>query len=210
MALSLTAIQEKNKLGTDSIFYVLLEIIIPGITDSITITNNGDDVPWNGKTWLAFPFEIQELTEDGSGEVPQWTISLDNRQRVIERYLSQYDQYLKVNGIEGNEIKCNCYVVNSKELDNTEPIKAVFFTLNQPKTTSETATFTLNADSPFGIIVPKRRFIQTYCYWKFKSTECGYIGTGSACDKSLEQCRSYGNTLRFGGFPSVGNSGIRL
>jgi lambda family phage minor tail protein L len=210
MALSLTAIQEKNALGTDSIFYILLKIVIPGVDNPITITNNGDDVQWDSTSWLAFPFNISELTEDGSGEIPQWTITLDNKQRVIERYISQYDQYLKTYGIENNQIKCTCFIINSKELDNPEPIKEVFFELSHPSTNAETATFVLNADSPFSIMTPKRRFVQEYCYWKFKSIECGYTGTDITCDKSLSQCKSYGNSGRFGGFPGVGTSGIRL
>lgn len=209
MALSLTAIQEKNSLGTDSVFHVLLEVLIPGV-DPVTITNNGEDVIWDSRTWLAFPFEISELNENSAGEVPQWTITLDNRQRVIEKYLSDYDQYLKVNGIEGNEIKCNCFIVNSKDLDNPEAIKEVYFELSQPSTTSEQATFVLTADSPFNIMVPKRRFIKQYCYWKFKGLECGYAGSASTCDKSLLQCKSYENSSRFGGFPGVGQGGIRL
>lgn len=209
MALSLQTIRDKNSLGTDAIFHVLLKIVIPA-TPEINITNNGEDVVWNSKTWIAFPFDIAELSEEGSGEIPQWTITLDNRQRAIEAYLQQYDQYLKANGVNGNEIRCTLYVVNSKDLSNTTPIKEVTFELNQPTTNSETATFVLTADSPFNISVPKRRFIQNFCYWKFKSSECGYTGGAGTCDKSLIQCKSYGNSHRYGGFPSVGFGGIRL
>ena len=209
MALSLRTIQDKNSLGSDAVFHVLLEIIIPGVAP-ITITNNGEDVTWGSKTWLAFPFDISELSEEGSGEVPQWTITLDNRQRVIEMYLSNYDQFLKINGIDGNEIKCVCNIVNSKDLLNTEAIKTVYFELSQPSTTSETATFTLTADSPFNITTPKRRFIKQFCYWKFKGIECGYAGADTVCDKTITRCKSLGNSPRFGGFPGVGFGGVRL
>jgi len=209
MALSLQTIQDKNALGTDAVFHVLLEITIPG-TDVIRITNNGDSVTWNSAIWQVFSFDISELSEEGSGEVPQWVISLDNRTRVIEQYLSMYDQYLKVNGVTGNEIKCTLYIVNSKDLGNTTPIKEISFELNQPSTTFETATFSMTADSPFNMIVPKRRFIKQFCYWKFKGAECGYTGTAEICDKSLTQCKAYGNSSRYGGFPGVGVGGIRL
>lgn len=209
MALSLTAIQEKNSLGTDSVFAILLEILIPGVP-SVTITSNGDNITWRGMTWLTFPFEISELNENSNGEVPQWTITLDNRQRVIEKYLSDYDQYLKANGIENNEIKCNCYIVNTKDLLNTTAVKEVYFELSQPSTDSKQATFILTADSPFNIMVPKRRFLKLYCFWKFKGIECAYAGTANTCDKSLTQCKLLGNSARFGGWPSVGQGGIRL
>jgi len=210
MALSLTVIQEKNKLGTDSVFAVLLDIEIPSLASHIFITSNGDDIVWNGETWLTFPFDIGELSEDGRGEIPQWQITLDNRQRVIETYLQQYDQYLKVNGIDGNEIKCICHIVNTLDLANTEPVKTVYFELSQPTTTPETATFTLTADSPFNIGIPKRRFIKTFCYWKFKGIECGYVGAQTTCDKTLTRCKQLNNSARFGGFAGVGGTGVRL
>jgi lambda family phage minor tail protein L len=210
MGLSLTAIQEKNKLGTDSVFAVLLDIEIPGVTEHITITSNGEDIIWDGVTWMAFPFEIGELNEDGKGEVPQWEIKLDNKQRVIEKYLQDYDQYLKTYGIEGNEIKCSCHVVNTKDLANPETVKTVYFELSQPTTTPENATFILTADSPFNIVAPKRKFIKTFCYWKFKGVECGYNGVQTECDKTLTRCKQLGNSTRFGGFPGVGQGGIRL
>lgn len=233
MALSLTAIQEKNKLGSESLFALLLEINIPGVPQ-VTITSNGDSITWDSRTWLPFPFNISELTEEASGEVPQWTITLDNRQRVIEKYLSDYDYYLKTNGIEGNIITCTLYIINTKETEvvelfddvvsldavvaldgltgtgNPQAIKSVYFELQSPSTNAETATFIMSASSPFSITTPKRRFIKQYCYWKFKGAECAYAGTGATCDKSLSQCKIYNNSHRFGGFPGVGVGGIRL
>jgi lambda family phage minor tail protein L len=209
MALSLQTIQDKNSLGTDAVFHILLSISIPGVPE-VTVTNNGENVEWNGKTWLSFPFDISELTEEGSGEVPQWTITLDNKSRVIEKYLSDYDQYLKVNGIEGNEITCTLFIVNSKDLLNNVPIKEVSFDLQSPATDFEKATFVMSVSSPFTIITPKRRFIQQFCYWKFKGIECGYTGPGETCDKTISQCRTYNNSTRYGGFPGVGFGGIRL
>jgi len=209
MAQSIIATQEKNKLGTDSVFLVLLEVHIPGVP-TVRITNNSEDVTWREEIWLSFPFEISDINEGANGEIPQWVITMDNRQRVMEKYLQDYDYYLKINGIEGNEIFCNCYITNSKDLANTEAIKEVYFELSQPTTTSEVATFTLTANSPFRKYVPRRKYLKLFCAWKFKSVECGYTGTGDTCDKGLVQCRAYGNSARFGGFPSVGFGGIRL
>jgi hypothetical protein len=39
------------------------------------------------------------------------------------------------------------------------------------------------------------------CRWKvFKGTECAYSGDVSVCDRTYEQCLSYGNTANFGGY----------
>lgn len=209
MALSLTAIQEKNKLGTDSVFAILLEVLIPA-NDPVYVTNNSETIHWRNVDWIPFKFDISEINESSSGEVPQWSITFDNTNRIIEKYLNDYDNYLKNYGIENNQIKCNCYIVNTKDLDNTDPIKDVYFELSQPETNSIEARFTLTADSMFNMQSPKRRYIKQFCYWKFKGIECGYTGSQIECDKSLTRCKQLNNSSRFGGFPAVGTGGIKL
>ena len=88
MALSLTAIQEKNKLGTDSIFAILLEVLIPA-NDPVYVTNNNETITWRNADWIPFKFDISEINESSSGEVPQWSITFDNTNRIIEKYLNQ-------------------------------------------------------------------------------------------------------------------------
>ena len=65
-------------------------------------------------------------------------------------------------------------------------------------------TFTLT--SKFDVLdveLPARKYSRNYCAWKFKSTECGYAGTETVCNKTLTRCRVLENQLRFGGFPAV-------
>jgi lambda family phage minor tail protein L len=207
--LSEIAIKEKNKLGTDSFFMIMLEILIPA-TAPVYITSNSEIVTWRGNQWQPFPFNIGERSESSKGEVPQVELNISNHSRVIERYLNMYDIYLKTNGVEGNQIKCNLYVVNSKDLANTEPIRSEYLELLSPKTDKDWATFTLGADNPFNVICPKRKLIKNFCYWKYKGVECGYTGTLGVCNKSLQECRERNNSARFGGFAGVGFGAIRL
>jgi phage-related protein len=69
-------------------------------------------------------------------------------------------------------------------------------------------SFTLGAPSPFRVRFPRNRILKDYCRWRFKSTECGYSGGETTCDKTLAQCRLRSNSARFGGFPGVGHGGI--
>jgi lambda family phage minor tail protein L len=209
MPLSLTAINEKNALAGESVFYILLEVIIPA-TPAIYIGSNSEKIVWRGEEWTPFPFEISELSESAKGEAPRWEVRISNHSRVIERYLNKYDNYLKLNGIEGNAIKCNVYIVNSKDLANNEPIRAEYFELLSPKTDKEWASFSLGADSPFNIMTPKRRLIKNFCFWKYKGLECAYAGDLGRCNKTLEHCRARQNSARFGGFAGVGAGGIRI
>lgn len=60
-------------------------------------------------------------------------------------------------------------------------------------------------------LIPRRTH-QSTCTWVFKDiATCKYIGQATTCDKSYDQCLSYGNDLNFGGFrwlPSVSNKDI--
>ncbi len=56
LSLSSIAIEEKNKLATDSVFLICLEITIPGVAEPVRVVRNNEDLTWQGETWVAFPF----------------------------------------------------------------------------------------------------------------------------------------------------------
>jgi lambda family phage minor tail protein L len=199
-------IADLNALSSDSVIAVLLEIEIPA-TPTVRICSNNEDVIFAGNTYLPFPFKLSELSTTAKGAVPEWQIQIDNTTRAIEQYLQLYDQYLKVHGISGNDIALTCYVVNTS--DTSEAIMTEYFILTSFSTDTQWATFKLGARSPFTMRYPRRRILQNFCAWKFKSVSCGYAGSVASCDKSLSACRALDNAGRFGGFPGVGK-GVRL
>lgn len=199
-------IADINALAGDTVISVLLEITIPA-TDTIRICNNNENIVFGGESYQPFPFQLSELTNSSSGEVPEWQVQIDNTSRAIEQYLQYYDAYLKKNGVIGNEINMTCYVVNA--LDPAEAILTEYFVLTSFSTDSQWASFKLGAKSPFTMRFPRRRILQNFCGWKFKSTQCGYTGAGATCDKTLATCKTYSNSARFGGFPGI-SKGIRV
>lgn len=209
MALSSQTIQDKNALTTDAVFLLLLEINIPD-TDTIYLVNNTEDITWNSNTYLHFPFEIDEIPETSSGETTQFEIKVANANRVMEKYLQDYDLYLKTNGIDGNSITCTLSVVNTKDIDNTEAILSVDGILGQAATTPQWATFTFTAKNINSKQFPNRKIFKNFCGFKFKDERCGYTGTGLVCDKTLTTCRAYNNSPRFGGFIGVAGRGVTI
>lgn len=202
----MSIVSELNTLSSNGVITALLEIEIPS-TPIVRITNNGEIVNFNGNDYIPLHFKLADLSTAGKGELPDWSIQIDNSTRIIESYLHLYDNYLKVNGIAGNEINCTCYIVNTNEL--SEAILTEYFILSSYSSDANYATFKLGAKSPFRMRYPRRRIIQNFCSWKFKSTQCGYSGSGVSCNKTLGACRSFNNSSRFGGFPGIGK-GIRL
>jgi lambda family phage minor tail protein L len=208
--ISSTALAEKNKLATDCIWYIALEIVIPGVT-TLRVVRNNENITWDGQTWTAFPFELEPITEEGRGEVPRVDLRVSNVSRTIDQYLQSYDEYIKTNGY--SPVTVEIFVLNSKNLSSATPEVSFLFELKQPRADAYWATFTLGAANPFNLRFPQDRFLKNHCRWVFKSTECGYSGSTTSCDKTLPACRNMNggsNSERYGGFPGVGYGGIRL
>ena len=196
-------IAEKNALSNDSPFLILCEIQFTGTT--IRIVRNEANVTWGGQTWAAFPFEIDDLGEHGRDEVPSLSLRVSNISRAIQSYLEQYD-----GGVDAAVI---IRVVHADHLVGTEAATVMLrldFAAATCNANSREVVFTLGASNPWTRRCPKNRFRKNFCRWKFKSTECGYAGAETTCDKSLTRCRVLANRARFGGFPGVGLSGLRL
>ena len=206
---SAKTVKELNSMATDSVLLTLLKLEIPN-TPTVYLVNNPENITWNNNEYISFQFELDDLTIKSKSEVPQWGIKVQNVDRVFERFIQQYDLYIKQNGIDGNAIICTISVVNSADLTETNPIIEYATELDQPKTTPDSKFYTavLRPSNPGNKEWPPRRIMKNFCSWKFRSAQCGFTGTGATCDKTLPTCRGYDNSNRFGGFPGVGAEGL--
>jgi phage-related protein len=210
VSLSSLAIEEKNKLATDSVFLVALKITIPGEAEPIRVVRNNEDLTWQAETWTAFPFELDEIGDEAKGEVPQVIIRVANVSRVMETYLQAYDLYCKNSG--WSPIEVSIYVVNTAQVaadPDSAPEVEHIFELKQPKTDSRWATFVLGASNPFNNRFPRNRIRKNQCQFRpLGGTRCAYPGEESECNRTLSRCRDLDNSERFGGFPGVGHGGV--
>ena len=197
--MTLTTINDLNKLASDEKLIVLLEVEIPS-SDILYLANYNADITFLGNTYQAFLFNMGEITS-GKGEVPQFEIKIDNTSRGINSLMMDYDIYLKANGIEGNQIYANIIVVNTVDL--SDYVLKERFELVSWDMDCNFASFKLGASNPFMQKYPSRAIYADFCQWKFKSSQCGYSGAETSCDKSLTFCRSLNNSPRFGGFNGV-------
>lgn len=93
---------EKNKLNSNSVWFVMLEIKIPSVSETLRIVNNNEDVTWKGFTWLKFPFELDEISQSANAETSQFQIKVGNVKNIIGQYIRQYDAYVKTGLIKKN------------------------------------------------------------------------------------------------------------
>lgn len=209
LTLSAAITLDKNKTATDSAYLLCLEVDIPGLSDTIKLVRNTDDIVWNGHTWQAFPFELDELGAGAAGEVPQVNLRVANASRAIERYLIDYDNYLKSTG-SSEKIIVNIYVVNSNELDDPTSVVEHQYILRQPTTTTQWATFQLSADNPFKVRIPRNRILKNHCGYAFKGDLCQYAGAETLCNRTYTRCTELSNKTNFGGFLGAGTGGLSV
>lgn len=203
--MTLQTIKDLNDLGGDSVLLVALKITIP-YTPIIYLVRNGEAVTFLGNEYQPFEFTIGEITS-GKGETPQLQLQIDNTSRAIERYLIEYDTYLKLNGIDGNGISCELYILNTNDL--SQSVLTEYFELVDFKANNKLATFTLGTTSLFNKQYPPRKMYANFCSFKFKDSRCGYVGAITTCNKTLSDCRARNNSPRFGGFIGLGG-GVRI
>ncbi len=206
--LSNTTKTEKNQLNSNSVWLSMLEINIPSVTETLRIVNNNEDITWKGFTWLKFPFELDEISQNANAETSQFQIKVGNVKNIIGQYIRQYDAYVKTNGFEA--ITVVLYIVNSKDLANINPVYTTNLILTTSNLNHLEVSFTVSARDLFRARTPQTRMFPNSCRFKFKSTLCGYIGAVSSCDKSLSRCRQLLNSKRYGGFPAIGNQGVSI
>lgn len=198
--LSVIAKLEKNKISSTGAWLILLEIQFQGAT--IRVVNNNEDIEWpagSGTRWVAFPFELGEVSENSKGELPSLQLKVSNVTRIIQQYLEQY--------AGGTDATVILRVVMSEHLDLTTPELTEVFSVKSTSTDAMWAYFNLGPDYALTQRFPPDRYMRNFCPFKFKGIKCGYSGPLTTCNKTLKDCRERNNSKRFGGFPGIPGAG---
>ena len=190
----------KNDIASDTPFIVLLEIKLKGDDESIYICHNNDDVMWNGQLWQAFPFELGEVKEDGTGSLPSIDLSVDNTGRALDYYLNQGD-----GGVQSTVILR--VVIPSDEVPGVAEIEEIF-SVEDTTVTEQYVKFSLGNAYPASIMRPVGVYKKNACPYKYKGVECACTSELTDCDHTLTACRARGNSKRFGGFAGIPQGGL--
>jgi len=153
------------------------------------------DVVFDGVTYERFPVTHDAITENVKGEIDTVKVQVSNVSRLIESYLQTYDLRglrLSIKQVWANLLDDpDCFIEFSNYIDSyTSNVKDVVFNL-------------MSKFDVLDVVIPGRIFLRNMCQWEFKSSECGYSGEETECNKTRQRCKELNNGLRFGGFPSV-------
>jgi len=203
LTISALAKQEKNKLHTDSVFLILLDII-PNITgaETLRVCYNNEDITWNGNLYQAFPFELGEVSEDSTGSEPSVELKVDNTTRALQSYVEDYSG--------GNGFTVVLRIVNSKALDISTPELEERFTVNHCAVDQQFITFNLGSGYPLNDRRPLEKYLKNNCPFRYKGLRCGSTSGYATCGHTLTECRARGNSARFGGYPGIDQKGVYL
>ena len=227
--LGMKALIQKLSPGSLVEFFILDATAIGGTVIKFHpgVNELGNDVIWQGETYVRYPIEVSGFEWSGKGTLPRPTVRVANitggisalvhdlddlvgakvtRKRTFLRYLdaenfASGNSYADPNSYLPDEI----YYVDRKS--NQNKIFVEF----------ELATSWDLTD----VQLPRRQCIQNVCLWAYRSAECGYSGGPvadindvptsdpnlDACGKRVASCHlRFGNfaVLPFGGFPGVG------
>jgi len=188
---------EKNKAENQPIYLYSIENY-DGSND-LNLAEYDTDITYDGVVYTKFPIKHDEIGENSQGEIDSIRVSVANINRVIQGYLESYD-------LRGKKVTITLVWANQLS-DADANIKFIYYIDNY---TANQSTVEFVLSSKYDIIdltLPKGVYNRNYCRWKFKSTECGYTGAQTTCDKRKATCKdTMLNVARYGGFPSVPTS----
>lgn len=201
LSISTHAINEKNKLVSNSVWIILLEVNYPN-EPSIRVCYNTENITWDGVVWYACPFELGDINETKEGEIPTVDLTIWDIERRITPLIDEYD-----GGIGAEAI---IRIVHSDYLNVSDPEFIELFEVTDVSIDYlNRVRFNLGAENLTNYRSPNNIFLKGFCrYEEFKGPYCQYDGPETSCDRTFSQCRQYGNQARFGGFPGMGQMGL--
>lgn len=185
---------EKNKPENKPIF--LYAIYDYDNNDSnLYFVEHDTNITFDSQEYIKFPITYERIGENTRGEIDAVRITLSNVSRLIQGYLENYD-------LRGKKVQI--LTVWADHLNDADAYIEDIFYIDNYIADQNNVVFTITSKfDVLGVEIPVRKYSRNYCAWKFKSSECGYSGTETECNKTLQRCRELNNNGRFGGFPSV-------
>lgn len=181
---------EKNKLSTDAPFLLLFDISHEQLAENIRLVRNTEDVTWAGKTWTAFPVDIEDYSEDGKSS-PALNMKIAAGQGLITTYLQKYG------GL--TDARVRIYIVHAKCLDVDKPETELEFQITETTYDEQWITFTLGASPELANRFPAWKYLTDFCPFVCGDIRCGYAGD-KTCKNNLASCLI---PERFGGEPGI-------
>jgi lambda family phage minor tail protein L len=166
-----------------------------GLSNDLRYTSYDSDVTFDGLTYSKYPIDFSNLGENSSGEVDAVRITVGNVLRYIESQLHTYDL---------REKKVTIRVVWEDLLsDPNSYLDFVYYIDSYSANQSQVEFICTTKLDVIDKTIPGEIYLRTHCrYRQFKGPQCGYSGSETECNRTMQRCLELNNLSRFGGFPS--------
>jgi phage-related protein len=195
-----TFIDEKNKQENRPI--TLLKVHEFDGSNDLRLAAYDTNVTFNSEVYAKFPFSFDAIGENASSEISNVVIRISNVSREIGAYLEQY---------EWRRLKVTILTVLANQLNDPDVKRQDVYYIQNYSANDEVAEIVLTSlMNVLSLRLPGRLYMRDHCQWKFKGTECAYVGSETSCVKTLQRCRELNNQTRIGAQPTIPTSHIYL
>lgn len=197
--ISIATALDKNRLNTDTVYLLLLEIDVRdsttgAVVETIYIAHNNENYSFGGNTYISVPFDVK-LQQD-KDKIASATLSIVDYGRIFQAALQTYGSSL--------DWPARIKIINASNPSATIEIEQNFVLMSAvAKDNNYTIDFTLSAENPLTLQFPYRNQFRNRCDWIYKGNECRYAGAMATCDYTLDGtngCRAHSNAFNFSGF----------
>lgn len=232
MTTPLSIAQEIQKLAPSAIIE-LFQIDLTTLGGDVYYFHAGTNelkanITWNTQVYTRFPVEAEGFNYNINGQLPRPILRVSNIFGSITSLLLVYGDLLGAKVTRKRTLLKFLDAVNftggvNPTADSTAEFENdIYFIDRKSNENKNFVEFELSSSVDVqGVKLPLRQIVQNVCTWKYRSSECSYVGTNyfdvndvsvatlglDVCGKRLSSCKArFGSTsqLPFGGFPSSG------
>ncbi len=212
-------IRDINSLQHSTIVHLFeLDLSALGVTVNpvlrfCNLTNGTSSVFWKGFEYPPFPIKAEGYEYNGKGSLPRPTVTVSNLLGVITNLVLDNDDLL---GAKLTRKRTLARYLDGMPNANTtiEFPDDVYFIERKVNENALFVEFELASTLDLeGFMIPNRIMTASTCRWVYRSAQCGYTGTISTCDQTLNGangCKAHFGQyaeLPFGAFPGLDNQG---
>lgn len=197
--LNLSTVVDKNKIASDKVFLVLLEVAVKDFSEATVATirfcQNSSNITYQGNEFTAANFSLDIKTE--ANKEPEMTLQAQDQTRMLSQYVDEYDGLVKS--------ECKLIIVNSGSLTAPPELEETFI-VTGASIANYVVTINLGTESAVLQRFPNYRQFKERCVWKYKGLRCKYAGAMTSCDYTRtgpNGCIAHNNEINFGGQPGL-------
>jgi lambda family phage minor tail protein L len=186
--------KEANKQVNKPIYlYTLFDY--NGIGNDLNWCEWDSNITFDGVEYEHAGISHDEIGENAQGQIDGVKVKTSNISREIQANLETYD-------FRGKKLRVR--LVWYDKLDDPDCKLDFIYFIDSYTADQEFVEFTLLPKTDvLSVVLPTRNYSRHYCGWIFKSSECGYAGGETICNKTKQRCKELDNYQRFGGFPGI-------